>query len=93
MYIVLIAVQLTGCKSTQTYRNIHFLRSGNHFSGMGSKNTCNLRNPTKAERKYLAYYNYCENLRKSYTIQNLPEDTTESTNGAAAPYLLCTGRK
>jgi hypothetical protein len=87
----LVAAQLTGCKSTQTFTNNSFVKPIN-FSGMGNNNTCNLNNSTRAERKYLAYYDYCESLKKSYTDKSQLEVDNNAV-GAGAAYMLITGGK
>ena len=82
--VALAAGQLTGCKSTQTYSNINSFKPANHLIGMGNKNTCNISNPTRAERKYLRYYDYCEVFEKQL-YQNSRADIDNNSVGAGAP--------
>lgn len=89
--VALFGATLSGCKSTQTFSAINTGKPIN-FSGMGNKNTCNLNNATRAERKYLAYYDYCKALQKSYTEGSQPEINNNAV-GAGGAYLLITGGK
>jgi hypothetical protein len=91
MAVALVASQLVGCKSTQTFSSINSLKPIN-LNGMGNKNTCSLSNSTKAERKYLAYYDYCKGLEKSYA-EGSKDAVANNAVGAGSAYILITGGK
>jgi len=82
----LLIAQLTSCKTVQTYSFSNAAQRVKPY-GANNTNTCSDK-ISRAQQRYIDYHNYVEALKKSYGIKTIVDSTSESSNTAAAPYML-----